>query len=155
MSIAENVTLSVPDRVPARGMGGRLGFLSLTAASHFARGMIESLDINATGADQPVTDLSGGNQQKVVLARALASDPAVLVLVHPACGVDVASKAQIFALISAVAQRGTAVLIVSDELDELEVCDRILVMRQGRLTREFTRPYSPRALIGEMEGAAA
>jgi len=155
MSLAENATMSVPDRLPARSILGRLGFMSLTARDRFAKEMIKGLEIKAAGPAQAVSELSGGNQQKVVLARALARDPAVLVLVRPACGVDVASKAQIFAQIKDVTRRGTAALIISDELDELEVCDRILVMRQGRVTRELMRPYSPRALICEMEGAAA
>jgi simple sugar transport system ATP-binding protein len=146
MSVADNAAMTVPDQL------GAWGFIRPRTLERFAHGMIRSLDIKTAGTNAPVLSLSGGNQQKVVLARALARNPRVLVLINPTAGVDVASKAALFASIDAVAQRGTAVLMISDELEELEVCDRVLIIRSGRLAGEFSSPYSARALVAAMEG---
>jgi len=148
MSIAENATMTIPDKL------GSAGFISPWKQADFAQQMIGELDIKTSGPTQPVSDLSGGNQQKVVLARALARNPAALVLINPTSGVDVASKTSLFGSIRAVAQRGAAVIVISDELDELDICDRVLVIRSQRLTREFVRPWSGRDLVAEMEGVA-
>jgi simple sugar transport system ATP-binding protein len=104
---------------------------------------------------QPVVELSGGNQQKVVIGRALASSPQVLVLVYPTQGVDVAAKEAIFDIIAAAQARGAAALIVSDELDELRNCQRVLVVFKGAIVKSFGADSSERDLIAAIEGVDA
>jgi simple sugar transport system ATP-binding protein len=99
-----------------------------------------------------VGSLSGGNQQKVVLARALASEPEVLVLVHPTAGVDVASKETLFDAVDAVRRTGVGVLLVSDEVDELKECDRVVVLVQGKVTQTFDKDWEDRDMVAAMEG---
>lgn len=99
---------------------------------------IQTLGIRTPGRDHPVALLSGGNQQKVVLAKALLNDPVVLLLDEPTRGIDIGAKAEIYAWIEALAERGTAILLISSELPELlALSDRLLVMRQGRITAEL------------------
>lgn len=104
------------------------------------RTFFDRLRIRAPRIDSMVAGLSGGNQQKVVLARWLAARARVLILDEPTRGVDVGAKAEIHALIGELAAQGTAILLISSELPEiLSLCDRILVLRQGRLAGELAR----------------
>jgi ribose transport system ATP-binding protein len=90
--------------------------------------------------EQAVVNLSGGNQQKVVLAKWLATEPRVLLLDEPTRGIDINAKKEIYALIGQLAQSGLGVVMVSSELPEiLGIADRILVLCEGRMTAEFTR----------------
>ncbi|WP_405813894.1 sugar ABC transporter ATP-binding protein [Streptomyces sp. NBC_01390] len=146
MSIADNATLSVPHRL------GRNGFVSGRTRDRLAEGMIENLAIKTPGPELPVSALSGGNQQKVVMARALADAPRLLVLINPTAGVDVRSKEFLLGKVEETAQTGTGVLIASDELDDLRMCDRVLVMFQGRVTSEITRGWHDHDLVAAMEG---
>ena len=101
-------------------------------------GLISSLEISARGMDQEVRFLSGGNQQKVVLGRWLATEPSVVLMDEPTRGIDVGAKHSIYELMRALAAQGVAVLMVSSELPELiGMSDRILVMRDGRLAGEL------------------
>jgi simple sugar transport system ATP-binding protein len=146
LSVADNATMAAWPRL-SRG-----GFLDLGAQRRVTRDMIERLAIRA-GEDDHVEHLSGGNQQKVMMARALALDPSVLVLIHPTAGVDIASKESLFGAIDAVCRTGCATLVVSDELDELQQCDRVLVVVDGAITHEHERGWDEATLIAEMEGA--
>ncbi|MER6562358.1 sugar ABC transporter ATP-binding protein [Streptomyces sp. NPDC001027] len=146
MSIADNATLSVPHRL------GRNGLVSSQARDRLAQGMIEKLAIKTPGPDLPVSALSGGNQQKVVMARALADDPRLLVLINPTAGVDVRSKEFLLGKVEETADTGTGVLIASDELDDLRMCDRVLVMFQGRVTLEIPRGWHDHDVVAAMEG---
>jgi ribose transport system ATP-binding protein len=128
LSIADNLTLSTLDRL------GRLGFVSGVRQRAVTRRWIEELGIRCQGPEQRAGELSGGNQQKVALARLLHHDVDVFLLDEPTRGIDVGSKAQIYALIDRLAIAGKAVLLVSSYLPELlGVCDRIAVMRRGEL----------------------
>ena len=89
------------------------------------------------------------------MGRALASDPKVLVLVYPTQGVDVASKEALFDIVAKAQAAGTGVLLVSDDVDELQACDRILVIFKGRLAAGFGPGWSERGLIGAMEGVTS
>ncbi|MFF4136536.1 sugar ABC transporter ATP-binding protein [Streptomyces mirabilis] len=146
MSIADNSTLSVPKRL------GSNGFLSRSRRDRLAEGMIEYLAIKTPGPELPVSALSGGNQQKVVMARALANDPRLLVLINPTAGVDVRSKEFLLGKVEETAATGTGVLIASDELDDLRMCDRVLVMFQGHVTSEIARGWHDHDLVAAMEG---
>ncbi|EFL36396.1 D-xylose ABC transporter, ATP-binding protein [Streptomyces viridochromogenes DSM 40736] len=146
MSIGDNATLSVLDRL------GRFGFVGTDTKRDVATALIERLDIHAAGPDQPVSDLSGGNAQKVVMARALASDPRLLVLVNPTAGVDVKSKESLLARVDSARDDGTAVLVVSDELDDLRRCDRVLVLFHGRVVAEHRAGWRDHELIASIEG---
>ncbi len=105
-----------------------------------ASALFERLRVRTPGLDTVVAGLSGGNQQKVVLAKWLAAKPSVLILDEPTRGVDVGAKAEIHALIAQLAVQGTAILVISSELPELlTLAERIIVLREGRLVGELTR----------------
>ncbi|MFD3497009.1 sugar ABC transporter ATP-binding protein [Streptomyces sp. NPDC058676] len=146
MTIGDNATMSVLDRL------GRFGFVGTDRKRGFATELIDRLDIHAEGPDQPVSDLSGGNAQKVVMARALASDPRLLVLINPTAGVDVKSKESLLARVDSARDDGTAVLVVSDELDDLRRCDRVLVLFHGRVVAEHPAGWRDHELIASIEG---
>ncbi|MFD3581330.1 sugar ABC transporter ATP-binding protein [Streptomyces sp. NPDC058683] len=146
MSIGDNATMSVLDRL------GRFGFIAGDRKRRFADELIERLDIHTEGPEQPVSDLSGGNAQKVVMARALASDPRLLVLINPTAGVDVKSKESLLARMDNAREDGTAVLVVSDELDDLRRCDRVLVLFHGRVVAEHPAGWRDHELIASIEG---
>ncbi|MFL6000342.1 MAG: sugar ABC transporter ATP-binding protein, partial [Streptomyces sp.] len=146
MTIGDNATLSVLDRL------GRYGFVGTDRKRGFATELIDRLDIHTEGPDQPVSDLSGGNAQKVVMARALASDPRLLVLINPTAGVDVKSKESLLSRVDTARDDGTAVLVVSDELDDLRRCDRVLVLFHGRVVAEHPAGWRDHELIASIEG---
>lgn len=148
-SVAENTTLAVTDRL------GPLGTVLPSRTRAVARRMIAALDIRTDGPGQPVSGLSGGNQQKVVVARALARDPAVLVAVRPTNGVDVKSREALLGVVREVAAAGSGVLIVSDEPADLRICDRVLALYRGRVVARFGRGWAERELVAAMEGVAA
>ncbi|ANN19366.1 multidrug ABC transporter ATP-binding protein [Amycolatopsis orientalis] len=145
-SIMDNTTLSILDRM------GRGGLASPAARYGRASKALKDYGIVAAGADQPVSDLSGGNQQKVVLARALAGDPRLVVLINPTAGVDVKSKEALLAVVDRVRAEGKAVLIVSDELDDLRLSDRVLVLRAGAVVAEHRAGWSDGDLVADIEG---
>ncbi|WP_086822162.1 sugar ABC transporter ATP-binding protein [Allokutzneria sp. NRRL B-24872] len=149
LGVGENATLPITDRL------GRFGAISPTRQRTVAERMIADLGIKTSGPSQPVSGLSGGNQQKVVMARALSSDPSVLVLTDPTAGVDVRSKESLLGVVDRVAGEGTAVLVISDELDDLRPCDRVLVMFHGEVTASFPRGWTDGELVAAIEGVSA
>jgi simple sugar transport system ATP-binding protein len=146
MSVGENLTMTIPGRL------GRWGILSPRRRAEFAREAIKDLAVVASGPDQLAGSLSGGNQQKIVMGRALANDPKVLVLMHPTAGVDVRSKATLISVVDRVRGAGTAVVIVSDEIDDLRPCDRVLVMLHGRVATELARGWHDSDVVAATEG---
>ena len=134
LPIAANVSLPVLGRVSSGSV------LSRQAETSLAQDTIRTLGIRASSPDQRVRQLSGGNQQKVVLGKWLAADPAVLLLDEPLRGVDVGAKEEIYGIIRDLADQGSAILVISSELPELlGLSDRILVMRDGRVAGELSR----------------
>ncbi|QFU93112.1 sugar ABC transporter ATP-binding protein [Amycolatopsis sp. YIM 10] len=146
LSVADNATMTVLDRL------GRAGAAPPAVRRSRTEQSISDYGVVAAGPDQPVSDLSGGNQQKVVLARAMATDPELLVLINPTAGVDVKSKEALLAVVDRVRADGKAVLIVSDELDDLRPSDRVLVLRAGRLVAEHQAGWSDGELVADIEG---
>ena len=134
MPIRANVTLAHVDGVTTSG------FLSRTKENAVAERFRDRLRIRAASVEQPVGRLSGGNQQKVVIAKWLFRHANILLFDEPTRGIDVAAKAEVFALMDELARNGAAILMVSSELPELlQVADRILVMRDGALVAELPR----------------
>lgn len=131
LSLRENITLP---RIPS----GRARFVAERAERREAIGWLRRLDVKPLDAEAPLATLSGGNQQKVVLARWFRCEPAVLLLDDPTQGVDVGSKAAIYAELAEAAGNGLAVLIASTDHEELAaICDRVLVMRAGKVAAEL------------------
>lgn len=132
LSVRANAVLSGLRRL------GRGPFASVTAERRAVAGQVQTLGIRCRSVEQPIGQLSGGNQQKVVLARSLLTEPGVLVLDEPTRGVDVGAKDEIHRHIRRLADDGCAVLFISSELDEVvSHADRVLVFREGRLAGEF------------------
>ncbi len=133
MTITENTTLAVlPRFAQARGWGP----LRLARERRAVWRWVDELNIKCAGVDRPVDSLSGGNQQKVALARVLENDGAVILLDEPTRGVDVGSKVDIYRLIGRLAREGKAVVFISSYLPELMgVCDTIAVMHRGKLSQ--------------------
>jgi simple sugar transport system ATP-binding protein len=152
LSIAENITMSVTDRLGA----GKMGVLGPRAMAEAAKPWAESLALVSSSLRQHVDDLSGGNQQKVTVARALARGPRLLVAVTPTRGVDVASKDLLLKALRQAADAGAGLLLATDELSDLEYCDRVLVLVRGRIAAEVPGGELDRtALIAAIEGVAA
>jgi ABC-type sugar transport system ATPase subunit len=150
------VTLSVADNLTITRFNScaTAGWLSLTRQAGQAESLINSLSVKARDVRQPVSMLSGGNQQKVAIGRLLHQDADILLLNEPTRGVDIGSKAQIYKIIADCAQQGKAVLIISSYLPELfGMCDRLAVMSRGRLSparpvQEWTPESVMQAAIG-------
>jgi ribose transport system ATP-binding protein/rhamnose transport system ATP-binding protein len=112
--------------------------------------IVRDLAVKTQSIETPVGLLSGGNQQKVVIGRWLLRTPRILILDEPTRGVDIGARADIHRLIRDMAARGTAVIVVSSEPDELpDLCDRVLVMAEGRIVRELTGTPNTRNAIVE------
>jgi simple sugar transport system ATP-binding protein len=131
-SIAANVTLTVLQR-----LADAFGLISARARQSHVAQWIAELGIKVTNPDNPVKTLSGGNQQRIVLAKWMATKPRVLILDSPTVGVDIGAKDGIYEIIGRLAREGVAVLMISDEIPEvLYHCHRVLVMHEGRLTTD-------------------
>ena len=149
-SVRENMTMTATSA--CHGFT-RLGFVDGTRQRRTTADLIDELQLVASSPEQPVGELSGGNQQKCVMGRALSTEPSLLVLVQPTAGVDIGSKFALFRSVSQFAENGGAVLIVSDEIDELRECDRVVVMYNGRITDHLATQWTDAELISKMEGA--
>jgi ABC-type sugar transport system ATPase subunit len=134
LAVRENISLA------ALGSMSAFGFVRRSEERSLSQRFIEALQIRTPGMEQKVINLSGGNQQKVVLAKWLALEPKVLIVDEPTRGVDVGAKAEVHQLLSQLARRGVGILMISSELPEIiGMSDRVLVMRQGSITGELPR----------------
>lgn len=132
LPIFQNVTL------PSLNETSQKGFLRLANEFHLAREYTQRLDLRAAALDQDIGELSGGNQQKVVIAKWLATKPRVIILDEPTKGIDIGSKAAVHEFMAELAANGLAVIMVSSEIPEiLGMSDRVIVMREGRIVAEF------------------
>lgn len=135
-------TMSVADNVLLASLNSYFNgfFLVSSKQKEAVNGMVKSLSIRVANIGQSITSLSGGNQQKCVVAKALLTSPKVLMLDEPTRGIDVGAKSEIFEIISRLAEQGYGVIFISTELKEvLAMSDRILVMSKGAITGEFSR----------------
>ncbi|MCR2800143.1 sugar ABC transporter ATP-binding protein [Microbacterium sp. zg-Y818] len=142
-SVSRNITLAIRSRL------ARWGLIWTGAENRAAKLWASRLEVKAAALDTEAGTLSGGNQQKVVLSKWLATEPTVLIVDEPTRGIDVGTKAEVHRLLSELAQQGIAILMISSELPEvLGMADRVLVMREGRLTGEFSRSEAtPEAIM--------
>jgi simple sugar transport system ATP-binding protein len=144
MSLAHNLLLTRSESL------GPAGWIRTGALATQARGLIERFRVKAGGPHAPAQSLSGGNLQKFIVGREIEAEPRLLILSQPTWGVDVGAAAQIRGEILALRERGCAVLVVSEELDELfEICDRLHVMAKGRLSPSIDRAHATVEQIGE------
>jgi ABC-type sugar transport system ATPase subunit len=135
LAIRPNLSITALD-----GMTDRFGFVSTRKERALVETYRQKLSIRMASQDQPVVNLSGGNQQKVVLARWLALNPKVLIVDEPTRGIDIAAKNEVHHLLFELAEAGIAVIVISSELPELmRLSDRIVTMREGRVTGEVMR----------------
>jgi len=132
LSIAKNVTLPILGRFAPRGL------LDLPRERRFTDEMMARVDVRASGRDQIVATLSGGNQQKVALAKWLSTQSRVFLLDEPTVGIDVGAKSEIYQLVAALAREGVACLLISSDIPEvLSLSSRVIVMRKGRIAGEL------------------
>ena len=137
LSVQENLTLAARPR-------RALGFSDFARMSQLSQAQIAGLGIKTAGPDAPVGSLSGGNMQKVVLGKCLATSPELLLLNNPTRGVDIGAKAEIYRVIRRLASEGMAVLMVTEDLPELlGLSDRVIVTRQGQVSKAFTADAHP------------
>ena len=148
LPIFQNVTL------PSLTRTSRNGFLRLAEEFRLARDYTGRLDLRAASLDTPVGNLSGGNQQKVVIAKWLATQPKIIILDEPTKGIDIGSKAAVHDFMAELAAQGLAVIMVSSEIPEvLGMSDRVIVMREGRIAAELSgAAMTPETLVRHAAG---
>jgi ribose transport system ATP-binding protein len=133
-SVKNNISLGSLDRL------NWLHLVALRRERELAKSMCQRLNVRTPGIGQTVSLLSGGNQQKVVLAKWLARSPRLLILDEPTRGIDVGAKTEIYSLMDQLAGQGVAILMISSDLEEiLGMSDRALVMHEGRLAGDLPR----------------
>jgi ABC-type sugar transport system ATPase subunit len=134
MSVGENIAF------PSYHVCSKLGFINYSRTNQIIRKYIESLSIKTPSQEQLVRNLSGGNQQKIVLAKWLARDPEVIILDEPTRGIDVAAKAEIYEIMVKLAESGKSVIMISSDMEELlGMSDRIVVFCEGKVTGELKK----------------
>ena len=150
LPIFQNVTL------PSLSRTSRAGFLQLANEFRLSRDYTQRLDLRASSLDQELGLLSGGNQQKVVIAKWLATKPRVIILDEPTKGIDIGSKAAVHEFMAELAAEGLAMIMVSSEIPEvLGMSDRVIVMREGRIIDEVTGArMTPETLVRAAAGIA-
>jgi rhamnose transport system ATP-binding protein len=142
LSVEQNITAAIPGTIAPRR------FIRRAVEKALAADSVNKLRIRLASLRQPIGELSGGNQQKAILARWLLTDPSVLVLDEPTRGIDIGVKAEFYDMIGELAAQGRAILLISSELPELlALCDRILVMAEGRLTADIPRAQATQETI--------
>jgi len=150
LSVRENVTIGGLDI-----LSNRFGFVSKKAENELVQRLVAETHVRASSTEQPVGQLSGGNQQKVVFARALCRNPPVVVALSPTRGVDVGAKEQLYALLRNLADEGLAVVVVSDEHEEIDqLANRVVFVYEHRVVGELVGDYHLDDLILRMEGVA-
>ena len=151
LGVAENATMTIVD-----WLAGIFGWLRPRSRVAAVAPIADRLALVSAGLNQPVGQLSGGNQQKVTVARAIVRLPKFIVAITPTRGVDVAAKSLLLTELAEVTQEtGAALLLATDELSDLDICDRVIVLVRGRQFAEFTAPFDREELIAAIEGIPA
>jgi inositol transport system ATP-binding protein len=151
LAVRSNLSLAALTRLTRFGM-----FVDEAAEAALVERFRASLNIRMASPDQLIAHLSGGNQQKVVLARWLALEPKILIVDEPTRGIDVAAKAEVHQLLDRMARAGIAIVAISSELPEiLAIADRIVTMREGRITGETFRADASEERLMQMMTLAA
>ncbi|WP_445152391.1 sugar ABC transporter ATP-binding protein [Baekduia sp. Peel2402] len=132
--LQESVAFNISLATAKENRRGGLGLLSPGRARATAREMVSRFGIKVASVDQPVGSLSGGNQQKVVVSKYVRAGPKLLILDEPTVGVDVGARGELYAIIRDLAEAGAAVIVISSDFEELAFCERVAVMREGRVT---------------------
>jgi len=133
MDVKDNASIAIMQRI-----SNLLGVIASGQQNEIVGNYVKKLNIATSSLDKQVNELSGGNQQKVVLAKWLATKPKVLIMDEPTRGIDVGAKAEVHTLISQLANEGMGILMISSEMPEIMgMSDRVIVMCQGRITGEF------------------
>ena len=142
LSVEQNITASIPRKIaPGR-------FIQRALEKSFAIDSVRKLRVRLASLRQPIGELSGGNQQKAILARWLLTEPSILILDEPTRGIDIGVKAEFYEMIGELAASGRAILLISSELPELlALCDRVLVMSEGRLMADLSRGVATQETI--------
>lgn len=153
-SVGENVSLAALPSLRRGLLGGR-GRVSRVRERRFVHGWLTSVDADTTAASRVITSLSGGNQQKAVLARWLSVAPKVLAVSEPTAGIDIGARTQIYDELRERAAQGLAILVCSSDAEDLvAACDRVLVMRDGHIATELVGTHITKAaIVAAMEGA--
>ena len=142
LSVEHNLTAAIPHKIAPRTI------INGHTERTYAEESIDKLSIRLASINQPIVELSGGNQQKAILARWLHTDPKILILDEPTRGIDIGVKAEFYDMIGNLAESGRAILLISSELPELlALCDRILVMSEGQLTADIKRGEASQELV--------
>lgn len=148
LGIRENVTIGGLDV-----LSNRFGFIKKSKEAEHVAKLARQTNVLSSSIEQAVSQLSGGNQQKVVFARALCRDPEVVIALSPTRGVDVGAKEQLYALLRDLARKGLGVVVVSDEEDEIaQLANRVVIVFEGQIVDELVGEYTMKDLILRMEG---
>lgn len=147
LSVAENATMPIH-----REFRNKFKLINNKARENSYNKLAIAWSIKASGPAQPIEELSGGNQQKVVLARAVSSNPQLLVLNNPTSGVDVSAKESIYKTIADLIKEKQTVLLSSSDISDLEICDRVLVFFGGKIVGEFERPINDAVIAAAVQG---
>ena len=148
LGVRENVAIGGLDL-----LSGTFGFIDRKKEAAHVGTLARQTNVIAASLEQAVSQLSGGNQQKVVFARALCHNPQVVVALSPTRGVDVGAKEQLYALLRDLASKGLGVVVVSDEEDEIaQLANRVVIVFEGKIVAELRGDYTMKDLILRMEG---
>jgi ribose transport system ATP-binding protein len=149
-TIGDNITMAVDGRMT------NFVFLDHKKRAALVRDMVKRLDIRTADTNLNASTLSGGNQQKVALAKWLATNAKILILDQPTAGIDVGTKDEIYNLLDGLAFSGAGIIVVSDDPEELSrIADRVLVMRKGKIIKELTESLSSDRILEAITGEAA
>jgi len=152
MTITDNSTLTAVRKLSRKVVPGVLSALWPSDCRRVFERLAAQWDIVAASPDQLISQLSGGNQQKCVMARAIATHPEILVLQNPTAGVDVAAKASIMRSLEDMLRRGLALVVISEDADDFVLASRIVVLNHGRVVDELGAEWTDRELVATMQG---